>query len=90
MATKKNYEYQMHIALPGMPRMRQMKEGEVIVVNTGKRSPSGAFCGAKNAAGIASKLGMQIKQRTMVLVDPVTYESMPVIAIECIKAAQVE
>jgi len=85
MAKAKRYNYRFKIPFCGMNQLRRMKVGETQVFNAGTRSPSGAFGGAKNAAGAASKLGIKIQQRTMALVDPVTYESFPVIVIECLE-----
>ena len=82
---QKRYLKDLRLRQPNMVMLRRMKAGEVVVFDSGTRKPGGMFNGAANAAGIASKLGMRITQRTMVLVDPVTYKATSVILVECLE-----
>lgn len=85
MSKRYNIEYPLPLA--GMKNLRSMVAGENRVFAAGVRKPSGMFGGASNASRAAHFCGMEITQRTMLIVDPVTYKSYPVILIHCVKPA---
>lgn len=83
------YEKDFTIPMPGMANLRSMKTGETRIFSVGHRKSNGQLTGGPQACSIASRIGMQIVQRTMILVDPVTYRSQPVVVVECIGEAAV-
>lgn len=87
-AKKKRYDTDYVLPLAGMKNLRLMVAGESRIFSVGDRKPSGMFSGAANASRASNLCGMETTQRTMLLVDPVTYKSIPVLLIHCKKPAK--
>lgn len=68
-----------------MADFRKLKRGDVLLVRASRRKPSGALLAASDITKAASITGCKVTQRTMVLTDSVTYESIPVIMVVCLE-----
>lgn len=83
---KRNSKIKYTLPLPSLPNIRGMVAGETRVFSAGKRTPSGPFEGATRGSRAVMLTGAVGSQRMMLLVDPVTYETVPVILFHCEKA----
>lgn len=72
----------MKIPSVNTARIRKMAVGDVVVFSAGKKTNGRPRDGQLKVTMIASRLGYSLRQKTMALVDPVTCESEPVIAVE--------
>ena len=84
--SKKQKKVKFSLPLPGLPNVRGMVPGETRVFSAGKRTPSGPFEGATRGSRAVMLTGAEATQRMMLLVDPVTHETVPVILFHCTKA----
>jgi len=83
---KRNSKIKYSLPLPGMTNVRDMVAGETRVFSAGQRTPSGPFEGATRGSRAIMLTGAVASQRMMLLVDPVTHETVPVILFHCEKA----
>lgn len=83
---KRNSKIKYSLPLPSLPNIRGMVPGETRVFSAGKRTPSGPFEGATRGSRAVMLTGAEASQRMMLLVDPVTHETVPVVLFHCTKA----
>ena len=81
---KRNGKYTL--PMPGNTTLRSMQSGDTRVFSAGKRTPSGPFSGATLASMGIFRIKAEMSQRMMLLVDPITHETVPVIVVHCHKA----
>lgn len=82
---KRNNKVKYTLPLPGMTNVRDMVEGETRIFSAGQRTPSGPFEGATRGSRAIMLTGAVASQRMMLLVDPITHETVPVILFHCVK-----
>lgn len=68
--------------------MRAMQPGDVLIFDCGVLNAAGAFMGATSVSSLASRAGMQIAQRQIIVVDPISYETTPAIMVLCLQPAR--
>ena len=64
---------------------RKLRKADTLLIRAGERKPSGALTASSNITKAASIVGCKVTQRTLILTDPVSYESIPVILVTCLE-----
>lgn len=64
-------------------KFRETKLNQYALVSAGDRKPSGMLQGSSDVTRYAITAGAKVSQTTLILTDPKTYKSTPVICVCC-------